>query len=136
MCLIVHKDSKIITAKENIVVYKIVYYFDGDEYMSPYLRFKYKRNEKYSISKGLIKSDEGFGFDSLEYNIIESLKIPQTDIRWIHEGYHFAFKEHRLSTALNRNSGSIMIKCIIPKGAKYIVGIDKNLGVSDTIILL
>lgn len=134
MCLAVHKDSKIITARKDITVYKIVR-ISGDNYKSPYLRFEYEKNKKYSVSENLLKSTEGVCFDDLEYRIMMSYGFPRGDIRWIHKGFHFAFKESRLITPLNSCIGRMIVKCTIPKGSKYIRGLDDNLGVSDTIIL-
>lgn len=133
MCLIVHKDTEIKIAKEDITVYKMVK-LHNENYVTPYLFFLYKKDKIYSISKSLCLSDKkGPGFDRRELIIVSKSLIPKKDLRWIYEGFHFSFTKIRLYDCYYIDSR--IIKCIIPKGSKYIVGIDKDLGVSDTIIL-
>lgn len=133
MCLIVHKDTEIKIAKEDIIVYKMVK-LHNEDYVTPYLSFLYKKDKIYSTSKSLCLSDKKDpGFDRRELIIVSKSLIPKKDLRWIYEGFHFSFTKARLYDCYYIDSR--IVKCTIPKGSKYIVGIDKDLGVSDTIIL-
>lgn len=133
MCLIVHKDTEIKTAKEDITVYKMVK-LHNENYVTPYLSFLYKKDKIYSLNRSLCLSDKkGPGFDRRELIIVRKSLIPKKDLRWIYEGFHFSFTKTRLHDCYYIDSR--IVKCTIPKGSKYIVGIGKDLGVSDTIIL-
>lgn len=135
MCLIVHKNTEIKTAKEDITVYKIVY-CSNNKYLSAYYSFQYIKDKIYSINDSLVLSEEeGFPFDSKEGKIVYSSLISKEDLRWIYKGFHFAFTKARLYSCCCRGMRKIIVKCTIPKGTKYIIGIDKDLGVSDAIIL-
>lgn len=135
MCLAVHKDAKILIANEDIIVYKGIYIEFDNKYKSPYQEYIYIKNKTYKNEHTIEKLSvaKEFFFDEEEVNIIKKSRIKKENIKCIKYGYHFAFSPTRLS---NKRYVTKIVKCIIPKGSKYIIGIDKNLGVSDTIILL
>lgn len=135
MCLIVHKDTEIEIAKKDITVYKIVDCYK-DYYIAPYYDFQYIKNKLYSINNSLILSKEkGSCFDSKESAAAYFSFMPREDFRWIHEGFHFAFTIERLYDRYDLDINRVAVRCTIPKGSKFVRGIDHLLGVSDTIIL-
>lgn len=95
-----------------------------------YIKNKIYKNEHTIEKLSIVK---GSFFDIEEFNIVKKSRIKKENIKYIKYGYHFAFSSTRLS---NKMYVTKIVKCIIPKNSKYIIGIDKNLGVSDTIILL
>lgn len=135
MCLIVHKDAEIEIAKIDITVYKIVERFDKI-YSALYQDFVYKKNKLYSINRPLVLSGQkGSHFDSKEGIAAFTSSIPIYDFRWVYEGYHFAFIKERLYDCCRLDYRICIVECTIPKGSKFIRGIDNLLGVSDAIIL-
>ena len=137
MCLAIYKDYNFLIAKKDITIYKIVRIYKG-LYYSPFVWHKYELGKTYSETINFSKRKwKGVCFDCLEQEKVRKLS-DYLSVRFITKGFHFSFTKKRLteSDAYKTNSKDLFIvKGIIPKGSKYIVGIDKNLGVSDTIIL-
>lgn len=114
MCLYVKNynsnGSHIKTSTENIKVYKRFYAETQDEDLllsSPHQDYEYHLGYNYKLSTEL---DNG---------------------SIIYEGFHaYTSKHHATSIAGSRE---IIITCIIPKGAKYIIGYDAEI-VSDQLI--
>lgn len=117
MCLTV-RNSKIYEAKEDIICYKYLTLSNGSTtiFRSAVQGFKYIQGNIYSHKKGFPKKVEksqklfGGGFHSY---------IAQRSIR-----------EHILEEAprISQFSRTVAVKCIIPKGSKYIIGSQNRKG--------
>ena len=111
MCLIININSRIRTAKEDIVVYK---YFNKDSSLTtPYMNYVYKVNKLYvtTIVIDKIKFTECIFFDEIvlcNYNINGYVKE-------ISDGFHSVSELRRV----NRYNHKTIRRCIIPKGSKY-----------------
>lgn len=105
MCLFIKGTPEILTAKTDIVVYKV---FRGKDRESPYIGFKYKSNTLYRLRKALLIEKYMFGKGFV-----------------VNAGFHsFVSKTDAQNFCSNLmvHSISSMSECIIPKGAKYIKG--------------
>lgn len=111
------------TATKDIVVYKRLKRYKkwankngkGYIYESPYQRFKYNLGYEYNVQR----------FQIFESCIDNKLRI--------YQGLH---SYTNYETARNRkNINEVIVKCIIPKGSKYFLGIHNDI-VSDKLILV
>lgn len=138
MCLTVKNNTKIETAKESIIcykVFKIEFYtdiytgrVDSSEYdlVSYFQGMKYDPNVLYTLEKPL--------------KIVNAWACPMVE-----EGFHSFVSQESAQMFLNVNDYvgmSIISKCKIPKGAKFVRGIFRAKGFnyesicSDQIIVL
>lgn len=129
MCLVVKKNQRPLVAEKDIVVYKSVEWRNY-KYVSPFHGFVY---EKKQYKTRMCSSIERWAFDDIETEVVRKLYGPMrnANIKFIGKGFHFAFSRKRLEHA----AGGYIMRCIIPKGTKYYVGIDTTLGVAEKIIV-
>ena len=130
MCTVVKKYSKSKIAEEDIYVYKTVNVIHRDVYSS-FARFKYIPMEMYETK--IEKKDIGNYLDSREIVKVDEYRENGAEVMYVHKGFHSAISRKRL-TLLARKSNSLVMRFRIPKGAKYIIGVDPELIVSDKII--
>lgn len=109
------------TAEEDIICWKIVCCNAQNQYKSYFQLFPYTRGEKYSTK--------------FTYTILKDY--------WVHGGYelnvHKGFHSYRKNSVATRvrdgEEGTKVIKCIIPKGAKYYINKDNTEYCSNQIII-
>jgi hypothetical protein len=97
MCFTILPESKLLTAKEDIICYKVLYYNENKLY-SVYRNFRYKINKTYRIFRWL-KSDN-------EKEQLEFFSV-------ISRGFHSYIEIPRCYLE------NVVVECIIPKGSKY-----------------
>ena len=114
MCLAVKNNTKIETAKEDIIcykVFKIVYHSGGFMFLSYYRGVQYSFNVLYTLENSSLE------IDSTESGLV------------VEEGFHSFVSQASAQRFLNENNGyfgspsAIIFKCKIPKGAKFVRGI-------------
>ena len=146
MCLIIKGKQRIKIAKEDIVVYKTLY----TSLHSRHMGFKYKFNVKYETELTFANKKEDYiCSDHKELNIVYSyldkIKISKGNflqhikedlvekniISFVKEGFH----SYRTTDRISDTFSVCIYKCIIPKGSRYYIGIDKDLLVSNQIII-
>jgi hypothetical protein len=129
MCLTVRNNTKIETTKEDIICYKVF------------------RTELYSGRFGLLSPYQGMKYSpNVLYTLEKPLKI---DVVWecpiVEEGFHSFVSRESAQMFLNGSEyvrRPVITKCKIPKGAKFVRGIFRVVGVnyesicSDQIIVL
>lgn len=104
-------------ATEDILVFKIFEELKSNYAISLIMRFDYKYDKLYKVSKLKIKKDQSL--------------LGETHY-CIYRGFHSI--SFRFINAINYNP-SYVAPCIIPKGATYYVNIDGSKIVSDRIII-
>lgn len=137
MCLAVYKDSNFLIAEKDITIYKLVRINKG-LYCSPFFWHRYEPGKIYFETVTFRKQKQTNPcFDGLERKKVDDFN-DYSNVRFITKGFHFSFTKERLTRSevykINRKI-LFIIKGIIPKGSKYIIGIDNKLGVSNTIVL-
>ena len=104
MCLDLTENSKLMTAKKDIVVFKHVYYY-GNGIATPYRNMRIKLLE-------VIES--------------ELMDMRVADTYWVSKGLHsFKLKKDALYDMIDEGYGGqkrSVVKCIIPKGSNYFIG--------------
>lgn len=122
MCLAVldiNKEPQI--AQENIVVYKRLERTGKGEYMSPFIGYKYKRNQLYKAKIGrILGGKRQFPQTCMDYNMNKKITV----IGVIHQGIHAYISR---ATAITKSDDwfdeeESVITCIIPKGSQYYLG--------------
>ena len=117
MCWYSNDVPKAQYATEDILVFKIFEKLKSKYALSLMMRFYYKYDKLYKVSKLEIKKDRG-RLGEIQYRI--------------YRGFHsISFK---FINAISWNP-SYMTPCIIPKGATYYVNTDSGEIVSDRIII-
>ena len=117
------------TAKKDMTVYKIVELRPDNTYRSQYILYKYSLGVHYNagvdwpdgcVYTGLSNPDDG------EYT------------QYIYGGYHsydnLTYTKIRLEESWDDNIQTYIVQCRIPKGAKYIVGMNHDIVSSEIII--
>jgi hypothetical protein len=126
MCLqTTWKEPKV--AKRNITVYKSVVNEDN-KFLSPYAfpKIEYKIGETYTSTMKIIEDSSNLDDEACEAFEKQSIK---KKFFAIGPGLHSSLSKERIK---NLAVDQIVLKCIIPKGAKYYNGLTK-LVVSDKI---
>lgn len=136
MCLYIKKeDFKVKTATEDIKCYKIVDKVVDGVYCSMYQGFSYRQGshykEKFSLSVENPENKFGISRPNGEYEIYRTKAFPQGLYGFDAEidkvfvfgknGFH-AFKDIEKKDVYG--TGFVAIECIIPKGSRYVEGID------------
>jgi hypothetical protein len=114
MCLYLKKDSRAKTAKENIVVYKTMSSFD-EGFQSYYQDFLYHPHIIYRKNKGRKFSDAIYTARIYAKKIGFMVALEK-------EGFHSFVKFSDAIIDSSTKGGIPIVRCIIPKGAKYILG--------------
>jgi hypothetical protein len=139
MCLIIEKDYELKVATKDIKVYKIFNKIIIDNYLTtPFMGTAYKLGEK-SVSKirkhytetGYFDSKEArdYGFSKSDWDFDKFLA--ENNLTVIQYGIHSIKTLTRAKTT--SILGRIIVKCIIPKGSRYIFN-KSNLCISDELI--
>lgn len=112
MCLELARNSKKLTAKEDIVVYKFVDIHPSGGYITSYMAMPIEIGNTYTS------------------NLIRNRHTP----RILEIGLH-SLIEQGSADCFARHFREVLIECIIPKGSKYYIGeFDGHVGLaSDTI---
>lgn len=126
MCFYISKrknEMKIRTANKNIVCYKYGYIPYDDIFQSQIQGFRYQINAEYDL-KGSGGRGEGklrpkYGSNGYNVGMIE-------------KGFHSFIN---IAMAKFDGDGRSIVKCIIPKGAKYFINSDHKERVSNKIII-
>lgn len=127
MCLsTLQKKPKI--AEKDIICYKIMYPLNNGIYRSIYYQMNYKLNTLYKTSMKRSLLTNCYDFKAS----VDTDNYPKKSVRYIGQGFHSAKTRKRLGDIWD---SARLLKCIIPKGAKYYEGIS-DLLVSDQIILM
>lgn len=121
MCLTIRNKYKgVLVAKKDITVYKLVRVIPthaGFRFTAPY------RHINYNIRKGV--STRTFGFRTYDDDVVRFIKHIPYGVYSVDDGIH-AYTSKR--AALNRlYTGRMIVKCIIPKGTRYILGHDSEI---------
>ena len=118
-------------AEKDIICYKLLRPgINENEYLAPFKHFKYISNRLYKTR--MTKGDVELGaFDIRASSSKRKMLNKGYPLISIVKGFHSAMNKTRLRG--NSQYGKI-VKCIIPKGAKYYKGLT-NLLVSDKIII-
>lgn len=112
MCLIIRKNAKVKTAKKDIVCYKVVEKRVKSGYVTPFFNMPISIGEEY-------------GDASLKKKITYFSIV-------VEEGYHSlkTFEDAMDYTAMlmlaHQFCSFAIVKCVIPKGAKYYDGMTEN----------
>ena len=117
MCWYSNNVPKAQYATEDILVFKIFEELKSNYAISLIMRFDYKYDKLYKVSKLEIKKDRG--------------RLGETRY-YIYRGFHSI--SFRFINAIYWNL-SYVVPCIIPKGATYYVNTDSGEIVSDRIII-
>lgn len=131
MCLIVHKSAKEKIAEKDIICYKRLWYEDGVSYHAVQQCFRYKLGKEYKTSFTLVEETSMLGVDFKfpdEYSIDAykqyatkkdeygkpELYTRMKDVRIYQQGFHsYSSKKHKYERYPN-------VRCVIPKGTKYV----------------
>ena len=120
------------TAKNNITVYKLVEINRSNGVIrSPYEYFIYELNKTYSADMEKVNDDSYF--DLLAGGELDEVRAKGIPFISIGPGFHSATKKKRLEHLLFDQT--VIMKAIIPKGAKYYKGLS-DLIVSSKIKLI
>lgn len=119
------------TARKNMTVYKLVE-ITNRIILSPYKYFIYELNKTYSADMEEVDDNYSY-FDRLAGDELDKLKSKGILFISIGSGFHSATKKERLERLLFDEA--VIMKAIIPKGAKYYKGIS-DLIVSNKIKLI
>jgi hypothetical protein len=106
MCLHVKDGEKIRTASKNLVVWKLLVPW-GKAYKSPYRRFVYYPRRIYKPVSLKVKGT--FPYDKV-----------------VHKGFH-AFTSKSMARFWCYKCDEVVVKMIIPKGSKYILGYNSEI---------
>lgn len=120
MCLLFNKHTPVRIATKDIVVYKILNKWGDKTLHSPFwgIAKKWIIGRKYRVSKlGIIPSMCSSFDEQDETNAIK--KWGRKNIWSVAEGFHSSKTKERI-----QDNHYEIYECIIPKGAKYITGID------------
>lgn len=126
MCLVVKNDTEILSAKEDITVYKTL----RRNLKSLYHNHQYELNKlsptrniyfmKFSSTRIFYADSESASF----YLDIKEKKV-------VSEGFHFYSSLDRIGEIL---FDEVIVECTIPKGSKYVLD-ETGLGVASRIII-
>jgi hypothetical protein len=114
MCLDVTRDSKILTAKRSMRVYKMLNGNKRDGLFSPYRYMTYEIGETYSVPN--FKKTDGFYDDTVIRSNKTLHRVGQVDA-----GLHSLTRKGALDKLESWGSRKIYT-AVIPKGTKYIIG--------------
>lgn len=109
MCLHLKKGTRAKIAKEDIVVYKCLEMEDG-KYITPYMHFNVEMGKTYSSELTKFKATPIFKYDTFDC---------YADV---FQGLH-TFVNYDETKRFCQLHNRILVKCIIPKGSTYYVGI-------------
>jgi hypothetical protein len=116
MCLNI--DSRIKTAKEPITVYKTLYSRNDGSYYSPFWYCGYRIGEEKSVPQF------GFNYWSGFLNFVgRYINLQRVEV---YEGLH-AYRFLDEAEVHAYSPGAVVVECIIPKGARYIVGRNQDI---------
>jgi hypothetical protein len=120
MCLLFNKHTPIRIATKDIAVYKLLDKWGDKTLHSPFWSYKkWVIGRKYSIPKLGIIHKKGSSFDG--YDEVSAMSKWKPGCIWsVAEGFHSSKTKERIQDS----SRYRIYKCIIPKGAEYITGID------------
>lgn len=131
MCFYKSKESKVLIAKRNIVVYKLGYFADSDIFNPVYnITYCYYKNK--IVKENIYFDDIMFeGFHSYITCIIKTLK----DSTYLHSLFiRINSLNNYLNNAMFLNKDRAFLgKFIIPKGATYCINIS-NEAISNSIV--
>lgn len=137
MCLLFHKNNRIRVATKDIVVYKLIQHnvgFNGISFLSsPFMGMKWSLNELHETEITILP-EVSSSFDNYD-RINAEKKWGKENIWSAKKGFHSSKTKKRISEYASIYGNTRVNKAIIPKGAKYITGID-GLMVSDQLILI
>ena len=128
MCLIIKKNQKLKTAKEDMIVFKKFYFRDG-ELISSIMGTRYELGKLYTAEIKL--SPDQIAFDTREITAAQiKYKNYRDECDFVGAGFHSATTKERYTEAI----GDTIAECIIPKGSLYYKGLT-DLLVSNQIII-
>jgi len=137
MCTLVKKSQKLETLDKDLKVYKLMKRkAENGMIISGFKRFPYQKGKLYKTK--IAEETSVFNmipFDSEERNILRKylMEVYNDPALYIGSGFHSALTIERLKSNLYYNN--VIVECIIPKGSQILRGIDKNLIVSNQIII-
>ena len=136
MCTIAYIKNRPRRVKQDIITYKVVASINQYLALSKCRGFYYILDNLYKVNiTADIKSAgtvSGYA-DAEEYNRVMNKVCPLDPVLSISKGFHSYSSLERIRK-VSYARGAI-VKCIIPEGSKIITGIDKELIVSDQIII-
>lgn len=138
MCLITKNKLEIQTAKEDFVVYKVMYHNIENLILSPYQFTEYEIGVEVITELDEMQMCQRNGLFFPITTILDSVLPSQRWYRSKQGLYSFSKKKHarKLKTELNMDLGKPrhkIYKCIVPKGSHYIT--DGTQFISDRLIL-